>query len=168
MISKQLTTFRPTPAHLLIGTCVILALTVLSLLSFAISTWQADWILTQQTAETPAIPTKASVASVIQNLPHEHLFGNAANPLGHMPISSLQFRVIGIAKAQEPERSKAYISIAGHSGKIFHIGDLLPYGVRVYDITEDTVILQNNGQLEKLPLPRESLTFKTKLSQEQL
>jgi hypothetical protein len=62
--------------------------------------------------------------------------------------------------------SKAYISISGQPGKIYQIGDNLPYGVKVYDITPDTVILENDGHLEKLPLPREKLLFKRKNIQE--
>lgn len=168
MMIKEFTTYRPTSSHLLIGALAVLTLFIISTLGLNISTWQDDWSLTHQTPESPVISTKTSTNSIIKNLHNEHLFGNAANPLGHMPISSLQFRVIGIAKVQDqPEYSKAYISIAGNSGKIFRIGDLLPYGVRVYDITDDTVILENNGQLEKLPIPREPLAFKTKPNQEQ-
>jgi hypothetical protein len=143
---------------------------VLSMISLNLSTWRADWSLTHKTPEAPVVIAKTASNNILKTLPNGHLFGNADNPLGHMPISSLQFRVIGIAKvSDQPEHSKAYISVAGNSGKIFRIGDLLPYGVRVYDITNDTVILENNGQLEKLPIPRDSLVFKSKTNiQEQV
>ena len=61
--------------------------------------------------------------------------------------------------------SKAYISIDGQPSKIYQVGESLPSGVKVYDITPNEVVLENDGNLEKLPLPREQLKFKPKLEE---
>ncbi len=92
---------------------------------------------------------------------YKHLFGMSAT--GDMPITNLELRVTGIAReadAQSENVSRAYISIAGGVSKIYQVGDSLPDGVKIYDITSDTVILENSGKLEKLPMPRQKLQFK--------
>jgi len=91
------------------------------------------------------------------------LFGNTYSKNGDVPISDLELRVTGIVKVENEtvgSASKAYISISGQPSKIFQVGDSLPYGVKVHDISFDAVILENGGHLEKLPLPRETLEFK--------
>jgi type II secretory pathway component PulC len=105
------------------------------------------------------------MANNITSVPNEHLFGKMVSKTGAMPVTNLQFRVTGIVKVDTEKYeafSKAYISISGQPSKIYQIGDSLPYGVKVYDITSDAVILENEGHLEKLPLPREHPTFKPK------
>jgi hypothetical protein len=100
---------------------------------------------------------------MINSLPEKHLFGQAFSRTDGMPISNLQLRVTGIVKVNTEtgkEVSKAYISISNQPAKIFEVGDTLPYGVKVYSITPDAVVLENDGHLEKLPLPREKLQFK--------
>lgn len=95
-----------------------------------------------------------------------HLFGNAPPVLKQMPISRSQLQLTGIVKSLTGN-SKAYIAIAGQPSKIYKIGELLTEQMKIYDITADTVILQNAGQLEKLLLAREALIFKTR-AEEQL
>ena len=106
---------------------------------------------------------------MIASIPDEHLFGKAFSKSGDVPITNLQLRVTGIVKVQDEENgsySKAYISISGQPSKIYQVGDSLPYGVKVYAISHDTVILENGGRLEKLPLPREKLVFKPQHKQD--
>lgn len=129
--------------------------------------WYADWKLVQQRV----IPTETishhedDNQKLIASLPNTHLFGKPISP-GSVPLSSLQFKVSGIVKTEISKDSKVYISLAGGGSKIFHVGDKLPYGVKVYEITPDAVILENDGHLEKLTLTRDKLQFKTRTSLE--
>lgn len=123
----------------------------------------SDWVLAHQpAAEAPRTLKVNNHSELITQIPKAHIFGKAIPSIGNMPTTNLQFKVTGIVKILDDatEKSKAYISIAGQPSKIYQIGDNLPYGVKLYDITSNSVILENDGQLEKLPLVRQKLEFK--------
>src|SRR5579885_1573281 len=147
---------------------ICLGVAALACLTFgyAACQWRSDWILVHQAStEMPVLYNSNQISDLVSAIPDEHLFGTSKNKLGNMPITNLQLRVTGIVKVDTEQLgaySKAYISIAGQPSKIYQVGDVLPYGVKVYDITSDAVILENDGHLEKLPLPREQLKFKPK------
>lgn len=158
------------PQRVVLGIGTGLAVLVFITLVYSVSQWHADWVLAhQETATAPTITATDETASMIAAIPSEHLFGKNFSKAGDVPITSLQLRVTGIVKVENEAGnnvSKAYISIAGAPSKIYQIGDSLPYGVKVYDITPNIVILENDGHLEKLPLPREELHFKPRDQQE--
>lgn len=147
----------------MIGICISMAVLVVGTFFYATWQWGSDWLITHQKIQSPPIISKTDeMANMIASIPDKHLFGQAVAKTD-MPITNLQLRVTGIVKVESEQYgtfSKAYISISGQPSKIYQIGDSLPYGVKVYDITADTVILENDGQFEKLPLPREPLKFK--------
>lgn len=148
----------------------LLGLFLFLTLLIGIRQWHADWSLTHQPAESAHISTKNESAEMIAAIPGEHIFGQNLSGSDDAPVTNLQMRVTGIVKVDAENAnsvSKAYISISGQPGKVYQVGDSLPYGVKVYDITADTVILENDGHLEKLPLPREKLEFKARDRTEQ-
>lgn len=140
------------------GTALLALLTTI----YVASTWYHDWRLTSHPVTYfPQVSGKKDHS--IEKIPDMHIFGQALIATGDMPITSLQLTVTGIVREQTTDDnnlSKAYISISGGQSKIYHVGETLPDGVKIYDITPDTVILENGGRLEKLPLPREKLEFK--------
>lgn len=154
--------------HLTFGIAAAVIALSLTTAGYAVYQWYADWQLAH--SELPAAPALSSTdktRALVAAIPNEHIFGQAATGLGNMPISNLQLRVTGISKIEGDDEeaqslSRAYISMAGQPSKIYKIGDNLPYGVKVYDITADTVVLENGGKLEKLPIPRDQLQFKPK------
>ena len=149
------TQFAPVIISALVGAGLTLTLI------FCLHQWYLDWRLARQTETSGYVSTNNSSAEMIASIPEGHLFGQ--NLSGDAPVTNLQLHVTGIVKTNSTDGSspsKAYISIDDKPRKIFQPGDVLPYGVKIYDITEDTVILDHDGQLEKLPLPRERLTFK--------
>lgn len=156
------------PQRSLIGLCSFAA--VLTCITFLYATWQwyNDWQLANQAITTPVITKSNNNANLIAAIPNEHLFGKAFNKDGNVPISNLQFRVTGIVKYadQSTGNSKAYISVAGQPSKIYQADDVLPYGVKIHAIAADSVILENAGRLEKLPLPRSQLHFKARTMDE--
>lgn len=128
-----------------------------------IKQWHADWRLAHQDIVLAPL-SQHNVPDFSNGVPAAHLFGHAISNIGHVPISNRQLRVTGTVKAEgHPPHaiSKAYLSVSNQPSKIYHVGDHLPDGTKVYDITTDMVILENNGQLEKLPLIRDKLVFKT-------
>lgn len=145
--------------------CLMFALTFF----YTIWQWNNDYKLAYKSGpvQTPMMNTDTT-RDLIRTIPDAHLFGEAAeiNKLGKIPITSLKLRVTGIVLSEEQKEpnhttsSKAMISMAGHPSKIYKTGDMLPLGVKVYAITASSVILENDGRLEKLPLPRQTLQFK--------
>lgn len=134
------------------------------------SLWHSDWQLAHKTTAPARQPMQDNSADIIRQIPDQHLFGQDITATGDMPITNLQLRVTGIAREENADGenvSKAYISISGGQSKIYQVGDSLPDGVKIYEITPDTVILENGGRLEKLPLPREHLEFKPRNTEEQ-
>ncbi|OGT38535.1 MAG: hypothetical protein A3F11_04585 [Gammaproteobacteria bacterium RIFCSPHIGHO2_12_FULL_37_14] len=155
-------TFSLNKQQSLVGSCIIFSILILFFIIYSFKQWQSDWTLTH--AQTSATPLLRTVNLEIENsLPNEHIFGQSST--GMMPITNLQLRVTGIVRIendQEHTYSKAYISMAAQPSKIYQIGDTLGYGVKIYDITADAVILENDNHIEKLPLPREKLKFKSR------
>lgn len=155
------------PQQTLLGICGGLATLLAITFMYCAWQWQSDWALAHEEVQpTSALVSIQDSTSLINDIPNEHIFGQAS---GDVPITSLQLRVTGIVKINTEEGgsySKAYISISGQPSKIYQTGDSLPYGVKVYDITSDTVILENDGRLEKLPMPRQQLEFKPRNTEE--
>ena len=150
-----------------LAACSILALLTLVTFFSTIYHWHDDWKLAHQEAAPTKVTATDEKALMIGAIPSAHIFGMAVE--GELPITDLQLSVTGIVKVdseQNGSASKAYISISGQPSKIYQTGDELPDGVKVYQITPDAVILQNDGRLEKLPLPRQKLEFKPRSSDE--
>lgn len=129
---------------------------------YDLSQWHADWLLAQQPVKSLVLEENEleSVSKKIAALSQADLFGKSAD---QVPITQLQLEVTGIVKVESEAGgrfSKAYISVSQQPSKIYRIGDSLPDGVKIYDITSDAVILENGGRLEKLPLAREKLEFR--------
>jgi hypothetical protein len=138
------------------GIALIIGMTFIGCLA----QWRDDWKLTHQ-PNTSTEQFGNKTMSMIAAIPGDHLFGKSAG--GKIPISSLELRVTGIVKVEDEhgnEVSKAYISQAGQAAKIYQIGDNITDNVKIHSISADTIILDNGGELEKLPLPREPLVFK--------
>lgn len=156
--------------HIPIGISIIIGIMVLFMTIYSLHQWHVDWIIAHdRSAEHIPVTTKDETADMIAAIPEEHLFGQSFSQGGAVPITNLQLSVTGIVKVDTENNgsvSKVYISMAGAPSKIYQAGDSLPYGVKVYEITDDTVILENDGHLEKLPLPRERLQFKPRMNVE--
>ncbi|MBA3661619.1 MAG: hypothetical protein H0W64_07825 [Gammaproteobacteria bacterium] len=154
----------PSQFKLLIALCCVLATFVILAVVYTGLEWYRDWQLAKQPLPALAVTTpRHDKMDPLESLPNTHLFGTALVAVTQVPLSRSQFQLTGIVKnMEEAETSKAYIALNGMPTKIYRIGDTLPYGGKIYDITPDTVILQNDGQLEKLLLTRESLVFKSR------
>lgn len=142
---------------------ILLALFIAFIIIYSLTEWYSDWQLTQHEKIAIISPSfKDNTAAMINSLPDKHIFGQSLTD-GSVPITNLQLRVTGIVaieNSNDHQTSKAYISMGEQASKVYRIGDTLGYGVKIYDITSDAVFLENDGHIEKLPLPRSKLTFK--------
>src|SRR3990167_37886 len=156
-------TFPIIKLHSLLSLCIALIMLISVTMIYSLLQWQRDWALTHiNTSPSTKVSYHHTTIDIVNSLPKQHLFGQTLAS-GIVPITNLQLRVTGIAAIennQDHAASKAYISIAEQPSKIYHIGDTLGNGVKVYDIISNAVMLENDGHIEKLPLPREKLKFK--------
>lgn len=130
--------------------------------------WKKDWQLAHQTVAFAVNKKPDETNENIAKIVEAHLFGQNISKLNGIPISNLNLRVTGLIlnNGQANKSSKVMISISGQTNKIYKVGDMLPDGVKVYAITPNTIILENNGQFEKLSLGREPLHFKLRNTKE--
>lgn len=126
--------------------------------------WWSDSHILKTPGQIVTISSNKEILNqLIAEIPNKHLFGNPEVTKSEvLPITSLQLRLVGVIKDVNAGASGVIISESGRPGKVYRIGDSLTSGVKVHEITEDGVILENGGRLEKLRLDRQPLIFKSK------
>lgn len=140
---------------------VVILLSLLLLLSVtSITQWQKDFVLSKKSSGVLAAAHTENVVKLIDQIPAVHVFGKAGAQ--GLPITSLQLRLLGIIKAVPNKYSRVIISEKNQPGKVYQVGDILSSGIRVYEINDDSVVLDNGGNLETLPLERPGLEFQGK------
>lgn len=124
-------------------------------------TWRSDFIIVHSQHNNISAYDDDTASKLIAQIPNQHLFGKYAtlDQNAILPITSLQLRLLGVIKAEPEKFSRVIISETGQPGKVFLMNDRLSCGVRVHEVIQDGVILDNGGRLEKLPLQRSSLSF---------
>ncbi len=104
-------------------------------------------------SRTPSVDVAAIVGS--------HLFGEppvAARPeqdAANAPRSNLPLVLVGIIAADDPENGLAILGENAAGAKVYAVGDNVPGGAKLHQVLSDRVILDRNGQLEALMLPRQ-------------
>jgi general secretion pathway protein C len=62
----------------------------------------------------------------------------------------------GIIAASDPKNGLAIIGENASNAKVFAVGDTVPGGVKLHSVLSDKVLLDRNGTIESLALPRQS------------
>jgi general secretion pathway protein C len=87
-----------------------------------------------------------------------HLFGAAPPPPAvddaNAPETNMQLVLTGIIAATDPKNGLAIIGTAAGNAKIYPVGERVPGNARVHAVYVDRVLLERNGTLEALMLPR--------------
>ncbi|MGV3740597.1 MAG: type II secretion system protein N [Gammaproteobacteria bacterium] len=84
--------------------------------------------------------------------------------------SGLDLSIAGIVFSSDPSKSMVIINAPGNQTQTFSIGDTVPGGAKIKQITPDGVVLKRDGELESLSLPKDELIFESEpepLKQEQ-
>jgi general secretion pathway protein C len=97
----------------------------------------------------------------IQGVVSAHLFGTAAVDPGsqdpaNAPQSSANLVLAGTIATQDPKRGVAIVSDGGAPSKVYSVGDRIG-GAALHSVYLDRVLLDRNGALETLLLPRQLL-----------
>jgi general secretion pathway protein C len=139
---------------------------VLLVIAIAWQLVQLTWLLIEPAGSNVPTQPAGTVAPRpqpidIQRIARARLFGapEAAAPSQDdltAPQTQLNLRLAGTIASDDPAKGYAIIGESGGSAKFYSTGDALPGGVRLHSVYADRVILDRNGQLEALSLPRSS------------
>jgi general secretion pathway protein C len=113
---------------------------------------------TGSSAATPEAQRHSVDVAAITNT---HLFGappvqavpeqNAANA----PQTSMPLVLTGIISADNPENGLAILGETAAAAKVYAVGDNVRGGAKLHSVFSDRVVLDRNGRLETLALPRQ-------------
>ncbi|MFT3905697.1 MAG: type II secretion system protein GspC [Steroidobacteraceae bacterium] len=101
-------------------------------------------------AAAPSRPVRRNNASDIISA---HLFGSAESD-GNAPRTNVQLVLAGVLAGDDPAKGSAIIGPASTSVKLYATGQALPGGTKLNAVYNDRVLIENNGALEALYLPR--------------
>lgn len=142
------------------------------LLAGVLCIWQFSQTLrivqfARQPITLPASKTITSLSEVNTNYQRYHLFGRADERSANqtVPLSQLNFTIIGIFQQSNPADSAALIDTGDGQVKRVRVGDGLPQDVKVYKIQKDAVILERDGRIESLPIDKNPLHFQPPASE---
>lgn len=111
------------------------------------------------TTATAAVPLRShsvNVAAVV----NANLFGRQAvepgpGVDGHAVQSTIALVLSGIIAAKDPRDGLAILGPTATASKVYAVGDNVPGGAKVHSVLGDRVVLDRNGNLEFLTLPRQ-------------
>ncbi len=119
-----------------------------------------------------AAPANPNTDFALQEIPSWQLFGALADPnatevtvqapapgdaLAELPPTSIDLKVSGIAYSPDSHRAYAIVGAVNAPQRQYRAGDVLSEGVTVHSIRPLEVVISNQGKLESLALPLESM-----------
>jgi len=108
-------------------------------------------------ATGPVLP-RVSVNPTLQlaTIVNAHLFGAAGVVSGgsDAPATSMPLILAGVIADPDPAKGVAIIGENAAAGKLYAVGAAIPGGVHLHAVYADRVLLERNGGLETLMLPR--------------
>lgn len=75
--------------------------------------------------------------------------------------SGLDLSIAGIVFSPNAKKSMVIINLPGNQVQTFSVGDTVPGGAKIKQITPDGVVLTRDGELESLSLPKDELLFES-------
>jgi general secretion pathway protein C len=111
-------------------------------------------------ATTPAMratpgPTRALDLAAITNA---HLFGAAPAPKqdgANAPQTSIPLVLTGTIAGNDPRSGLAILGQTAQTAQVHAVGDGVPGGAKLHSVYSDRVVIDRDGQLESLTLPRQ-------------
>ncbi|MGH8232327.1 MAG: type II secretion system protein GspC [Steroidobacteraceae bacterium] len=104
-----------------------------------------------------ALPGQQTVNPALQlaTIVNAHLFGAAPRASGvDAPNTTMPLTLAGVIADPDPSKGVAIIGENAAAGKLYSVGGALPGGVHLHSVYSDRVLLERNGGLETLMLPR--------------
>jgi general secretion pathway protein C len=94
----------------------------------------------------------------VATLTAAHLFGAApvARQDGaNAPQTNIPLVLTGTIAGNDPQNGLAILGQSAQSAKVYAVGDNVPGGAKLHSVYSDRVIIDRNGELESLALPRQ-------------
>jgi general secretion pathway protein C len=142
------------------------ALTVVLVIAIAWQLVQLTWLLLERRPAdssamvmAPPPPTATRKGIDVQAIASAHIFGTAQDePVAAADAKETQMNLIlaGVFAANDPTKGLAMIGDSPQSAKVYAVGAVVRPGTKLHSVYLDRVILDRNGQLETLSLPRPS------------
>jgi|GEM_PF-7075863 len=103
--------------------------------------------------QSVAVKTE-TVTLVPDNIAKMHLFGVAPTIADTLPKTKLALKLEGVLLSADAIHSSAIIAPTGGVSSVYSLGEVLPNGATLDQITDEFVVLKTQGRLEKLLLDR--------------
>jgi general secretion pathway protein C len=110
------------------------------------------------TGAAPPAPPQSRFTDVAA-ITNAHLFGAAPVPRqddANAPQTSMPLVLTGIIAGNDPQNGLAILGPTAQTAKVHAVGDMVPGGAKLHSVYSDRVIIDRNGQLESLALPRQA------------
>jgi general secretion pathway protein C len=103
-------------------------------------------------ARQPAPQAQVQVRDIVA----AHLFGEAAPTAadGNAPQTAVQLVLAGVLAVPDPKRGLAIIGPSAAAARLYTVGDAVPGGVKLHSVYPDHVLLDRDGSIESLQLPK--------------
>jgi len=99
----------------------------------------------------PAVNPSVELATIV----NAHLFGlPGATAGGAAPQTTMPLILAGVIADKDPTKGQAIIGDSAAGAKLVSVGAMIPGGVRLNSVYGDRVLIERNGRLETLLLPR--------------
>jgi general secretion pathway protein C len=99
----------------------------------------------------PAANPTVELATIV----NAHLFGQSgATAGGQAPQTTMPLVLAGVIADKDPSKGQAIIGDSAAVGKLYAVGAMISGGARLHAVYGDRVLLERNGALETLMLPR--------------
>lgn len=107
-------------------------------------------------APPPSAGQPLQAPADLGELNRAHLFGGstAAASGAEAPRTRVALVLAGTLAVRDPKAGLAIIGETAQAGHVYAAGSALPGGVRLHEVYADRVVLDRDGALETLPLPR--------------
>jgi general secretion pathway protein C len=104
----------------------------------------------------PAPPKRAMNPAVeLATVINTHLFGVAGAQSGSgAPPTTMPLILAGVIADKDPAKGQAIIGDTAAAGKLFAVGAVISGGAHLHAVYGDRVLIERNGRLETLMLPR--------------
>src|SRR5580704_8950446 len=109
-------------------------------------------------AAVPGGRAGRSHALDVAAITNAHLFGAAPavrESGANAPQTSMPLVLTGIIAGNDPQNGLAILGPTAQTAKVFAVGDNVPGGAKLHAVYTDRVVIDRNGQLESLALPRQ-------------
>jgi general secretion pathway protein C len=87
-----------------------------------------------------------------------HLFGAAPQQRqdgANAPQTTIPLVLTGTIAGNDPQNGLAILGQTAQTAKVYAVGDSVPGGAKLHSVYSDRVVIDRNGQLESLALPRQ-------------